>query len=144
MNPERKVLLEQLARRVLDHEPARRAEVMDLVCGSDAQLRSDLEPVVAARELERTRAGGLDTGPTRIQAPAPEPEPAPSRFGPFQLGSKIGKGGILKDPALGPVIAADLEQWLNSLGGWRSLGVIPSPIAGGDGNQEYLLAGRKT
>jgi 23S rRNA (cytidine1920-2'-O)/16S rRNA (cytidine1409-2'-O)-methyltransferase len=62
----------------------------------------------------------------------------------FEAGrAAIGKGGILKDPALGPTIAADLEQWLNSLGGWRSLGVIPSPIAGGDGNQEYLLAGRK-
>ena len=62
----------------------------------------------------------------------------------FEAGREaIGKGGILKDPALGPRIAADLEAWLNSLGGWRSLGVIPSPIAGGDGNQEYLLAGRK-
>ena len=27
--------------------------------------------------------------------------------------------------------------------GWRSLGLIPSPIAGGDGNKEFLLAGRK-
>ena len=63
----------------------------------------------------------------------------------FEAGrGAIGKGGILKDPSSGPVIAADLETWLNSLGGWQSLGVIPSPIAGGDGNQEYLLAGRKT
>ncbi|MCB1448278.1 MAG: TlyA family RNA methyltransferase [Rhizobiaceae bacterium] len=62
----------------------------------------------------------------------------------FEAGREaIGKGGILKDPARGPRIAADLEDWLNSLGGWRSLGVIPSPIAGGDGNREYLLAGRK-
>ena len=63
----------------------------------------------------------------------------------FEAGREaIGKGGILKDPSLGPRIAEDLENWLNSLGGWRSLGVIPSPIAGGDGNQEYLLAGRKS
>ena len=62
----------------------------------------------------------------------------------FEAGREaIGKGGILKDASLGPKIAAGLEAWLNSLGGWRSLGVIPSPIAGGDGNQEYLLAGRK-
>ncbi|MET0357859.1 MAG: TlyA family rRNA (cytidine-2'-O)-methyltransferase, partial [Pararhizobium sp.] len=27
--------------------------------------------------------------------------------------------------------------------GWESLGLIPSPIAGGDGNEEFLLAGRK-
>lgn len=63
----------------------------------------------------------------------------------FEAGREnVGKGGMLKDPSSGPDIAADLEKWLNSLGGWQSLGVIPSPIAGGDGNQEYLLAGRKT
>ena len=62
----------------------------------------------------------------------------------FEAGrDAVGKGGILKDPALGAKIAGDLESWLNSLGGWRSRGVIPSPIAGADGNQEYLLAGRK-
>jgi 23S rRNA (cytidine1920-2'-O)/16S rRNA (cytidine1409-2'-O)-methyltransferase len=27
--------------------------------------------------------------------------------------------------------------------GWQSLGLIASPIAGGDGNQEFLLAGIK-
>jgi 23S rRNA (cytidine1920-2'-O)/16S rRNA (cytidine1409-2'-O)-methyltransferase len=27
--------------------------------------------------------------------------------------------------------------------GWRSLGLIASPISGGDGNQEFLLAGTK-
>ena len=63
----------------------------------------------------------------------------------FEAGREaIGKGGILKDPALGPKIAADMAHWLNSLGLWQSLGVIPSPISGGDGNQEYLLAGRKS
>lgn len=62
----------------------------------------------------------------------------------FEAGREnVGKGGMLKDPSSGPQIAADLENWLNSLGGWQSFGVIPSPIAGGDGTQEYLLAGRK-
>jgi len=56
----------------------------------------------------------------------------------------VGKRGMLKDPSQGPKIAADLEVWLNSLGGWQSLGVIPSPITGGDGNHEFLLAGRKS
>jgi 23S rRNA (cytidine1920-2'-O)/16S rRNA (cytidine1409-2'-O)-methyltransferase len=62
----------------------------------------------------------------------------------FEAGREgVGKGGMLKDPSIGPQIAGDLENWLNSLGGWQSFGVIPSPIAGGDGTQEYLLAGRK-
>jgi 23S rRNA (cytidine1920-2'-O)/16S rRNA (cytidine1409-2'-O)-methyltransferase len=62
----------------------------------------------------------------------------------FEAGREnVGKGGMLKDPSSGPQIATDLETWLNSLGGWQSFGVIPSPIAGGDGTKEYLLAGRK-
>ncbi|MDB5525924.1 MAG: Hemolysin [Rhizobium sp.] len=62
----------------------------------------------------------------------------------FEAGrDNVGKGGMLKDPASAPKIAEDLEQWLNSLGGWQSLGVIPSPISGGDGNEEFLLAGKK-
>ncbi|HVK91274.1 MAG TPA: TlyA family RNA methyltransferase [Mycoplana sp.] len=62
----------------------------------------------------------------------------------FEAGREaIGKGGLLKDPAQGPAIAALLERWLTDEIGWTSLGVIPSPLTGGDGNQEYLLAGRK-
>ena len=63
----------------------------------------------------------------------------------FEAGREaIGKGGILRDASLGPAIAEDMGVWLNSLGGWRAVGVIPSPISGGDGNQEFLLAGMKT
>ncbi|QQM31766.1 TlyA family RNA methyltransferase [Martelella lutilitoris] len=62
----------------------------------------------------------------------------------FEAGKEnIGKKGLLKDPALGPKIAEDLEDWLVRDQGWQSLGITPSPIEGGDGNQEYLLAGQK-
>jgi 23S rRNA (cytidine1920-2'-O)/16S rRNA (cytidine1409-2'-O)-methyltransferase len=63
----------------------------------------------------------------------------------FEAGrDNVGKGGMLKDPSSAPKIAEDLKQWLMSLDGWQSLGVIPSPIAGGDGNVEFLLAGKKS
>jgi 23S rRNA (cytidine1920-2'-O)/16S rRNA (cytidine1409-2'-O)-methyltransferase len=63
----------------------------------------------------------------------------------FEAGrAAIGKGGILKDASAGPQIAEDMAQWLGSLAGWRALGIIASPIAGGDGNQEYLIGGLKT
>ena len=63
----------------------------------------------------------------------------------FEAGREaIGKGGLLKDPDSAPAVAAELERWLTEDMGWTSLGLIPSPIAGGDGNQEFLLAGRKT
>ena len=62
----------------------------------------------------------------------------------FEAGrDAIGKGGILRDPSDGERIAAALRDWLDRQPGWRSLGVIPSPIEGGDGNREFLLAGRK-
>lgn len=62
----------------------------------------------------------------------------------FEAGREaIGKGGLLRDPARGPEIADELSTWLDVQPGWRSLGVHPSPIAGGDGNAEFLLAGVK-
>lgn len=61
----------------------------------------------------------------------------------FEVGREnVGKGGIVT-PELGEAAAKDLEVWLGSLDGWRTTGIIASPIAGGDGNQEYLLTGRK-
>lgn len=62
----------------------------------------------------------------------------------FEAGrAAIGKGGLLKDPDLGPHIATDLARWLGSQPGWRAVGPIPSPIEGGDGNREFLIGGIK-
>lgn len=62
----------------------------------------------------------------------------------FEAGREaIGKGGLLRDPSTAPDVAEGLKIWLEQEMGWEALGLIPSPIAGGDGNQEYLLAGRK-
>jgi 23S rRNA (cytidine1920-2'-O)/16S rRNA (cytidine1409-2'-O)-methyltransferase len=62
----------------------------------------------------------------------------------FEAGrDAIGKGGLLKDPSSAPTVAAELQRWFVEDMGWTSLGLIPSPIAGGDGNQEFLLAGTK-
>jgi len=62
----------------------------------------------------------------------------------FEAGrERIGKGGILRDPADGPRIAEELHSWLGAQPGWRALGIAPSPIEGGDGNREFLLGGLK-
>lgn len=62
----------------------------------------------------------------------------------FEAGREaIGKGGLLKDRKLGEAIAQDLSAWLALQPRWRSLGFCPSPIEGGDGNREFLLAGIK-
>ena len=62
----------------------------------------------------------------------------------FEAGREaIGKGGLLRDSAGGPRIAEDLKNWLDGQTGWRAIGLAPSPIEGGDGNREFLLAGVK-
>lgn len=62
----------------------------------------------------------------------------------FEAGREaIGKGGILRDPAAGEGVAQRIHDWLDIQPGWRASGLILAPIEGGDGNQEYLLGGRK-
>ena len=63
----------------------------------------------------------------------------------FEAGREaIGKGGLLRDPADAERVAEELRRWLDDFPGWRSLGLVPSPIEGGDGNREFLLLGEKT
>ncbi|RWP28865.1 TlyA family RNA methyltransferase [Mesorhizobium sp.] len=62
----------------------------------------------------------------------------------FEAGrDAIGKGGLLKDPYDAARVAGLLQDWLDGVPGWRSLGLHLSPIEGGDGNREFLLAGIK-
>ncbi|RUU03259.1 TlyA family RNA methyltransferase [Mesorhizobium sp. USDA-HM6] len=62
----------------------------------------------------------------------------------FEAGREaIGKGGLLKDPSDAERIATGLRDWLAGMPGWRVLGLHPSPIEGGDGNREFLLAAIK-
>jgi 23S rRNA (cytidine1920-2'-O)/16S rRNA (cytidine1409-2'-O)-methyltransferase len=58
----------------------------------------------------------------------------------FEVGREaLGKGGIVRDPMAGERAAADIAQFLERDLGWRIGGVILSPIAGGDGNREFLI-----
>ncbi|WFP62348.1 TlyA family RNA methyltransferase [Mesorhizobium sp. WSM4904] len=62
----------------------------------------------------------------------------------FEAGREaIGKGGLLKDPGDAERVATELRDWLAAVPGWRVLGLHPSPIEGGDGNREFLLAAVK-
>ena len=61
----------------------------------------------------------------------------------FEAGrEEVGKGGVVRDPAVHQRVCADVEQWVRSKG-WRVLGVEPSPITGPEGNVEFLLAAEK-
>jgi 23S rRNA (cytidine1920-2'-O)/16S rRNA (cytidine1409-2'-O)-methyltransferase len=61
----------------------------------------------------------------------------------FEVGKEaIGKGG-LADTAAGRATAEELRNWLNARPGWRTVGLVESPIEGGDGNREFLLGAVK-
>lgn len=62
----------------------------------------------------------------------------------FEAGKgNVGKGGIVKDEALQTQICEEITSWLENDCGWRVIGLTPSPIAGGDGNREFLIAAIK-
>ena len=61
----------------------------------------------------------------------------------FEVGPEgVGKGGLVKDGLAGPV-ADDMARWIKTQG-WDVIGVIDSPILGGDGNREFLIGATKT
>lgn len=57
--------------------------------------------------------------------------------------AQIGKGGLVRDPELHAKVCDKITSWLTEIGGWDILGIIESPILGGDGNKEFLLAARR-
>ena len=59
----------------------------------------------------------------------------------FEVGKgRLGKGGVVKEEGLHDEVCADIAEWLSSLPGWTVEGIEPSPIEGGDGNREFLIA----
>jgi 23S rRNA (cytidine1920-2'-O)/16S rRNA (cytidine1409-2'-O)-methyltransferase len=61
----------------------------------------------------------------------------------FEVGKeRVGKGGVVRDPALHAEVCERIAGWLGAQPGWRVLGVTQSPIAGPEGNIEFLIAAR--
>jgi 23S rRNA (cytidine1920-2'-O)/16S rRNA (cytidine1409-2'-O)-methyltransferase len=61
----------------------------------------------------------------------------------FEVGRKnIGKGGIVRDLAIARAAVDGIAAWLGEAG-WRVDGIVDSPIAGGDGNREFLIGVRR-
>jgi 23S rRNA (cytidine1920-2'-O)/16S rRNA (cytidine1409-2'-O)-methyltransferase len=59
----------------------------------------------------------------------------------FEVGrGRVGRGGIVRDPALHAEVCDTIRDWLAAQPGWRVLGIVDSPIAGADGNREFLIA----
>ena len=60
----------------------------------------------------------------------------------FEAGrEEVGKGGVVRDPAIHARVCEEVSQWLTS-NGWTVLGVTASPITGPQGNVEFLICAR--
>jgi len=60
----------------------------------------------------------------------------------FEAGrEEVGKGGVVRDPAVHERVCAEVMAWLE-VAGWAVAGVTRSPITGPEGNVEFLVAAR--
>jgi 23S rRNA (cytidine1920-2'-O)/16S rRNA (cytidine1409-2'-O)-methyltransferase len=119
----RVTVLEQTSARLLT------PELIDAACG---WVVCDASFISLAKVLER---------PLRLAAPACQlvalikPQ--------FEVGrGEVGKGGVVRDPALHARVCGEVREWLEGEG-WTVQGVTPSPITGPEGNVEFLIAARR-
>ena len=62
----------------------------------------------------------------------------------FEVGKgRVGKGGVVKDPALHSEVCDRISAWVAGQPGWHVVGIEESPILGPEGNKEFLIVGRK-
>ena len=61
----------------------------------------------------------------------------------FEVGrEEVGKGGVVRDPALHERVCEEVRGWIEGLG-WTVQGITTSPITGPQGNVEFLIAARR-
>ena len=62
----------------------------------------------------------------------------------FEAGREhLSKDGVVRDAAVQDAVCRDIASWLDTAMQWRVIGTAPSPVAGGSGNREFLLAAHK-
>ena len=120
---ERVVVHEQTSARILtaDHIP----EPVDLIV-------CDASFIGLAKVLERPLSFAL--ADARLLALV-KPQ--------FEAGrEEVGKGGVVRDPAIHQRVCDAVAEWLTGQG-WPVVGTTRSPITGPEGNVEFLIAARK-
>jgi 23S rRNA (cytidine1920-2'-O)/16S rRNA (cytidine1409-2'-O)-methyltransferase len=61
----------------------------------------------------------------------------------FEVGpERVGKGGVVRDPALHREVCERIAAWLTGRG-WEMVGIVESPIRGPEGNIEFLAYARR-
>jgi 23S rRNA (cytidine1920-2'-O)/16S rRNA (cytidine1409-2'-O)-methyltransferase len=62
----------------------------------------------------------------------------------FEVGKgRVGKGGVVRDPALHREVCEHIAAWLAAQPGWEVVGLTESPIRGPEGNVEFLIHARR-
>jgi 23S rRNA (cytidine1920-2'-O)/16S rRNA (cytidine1409-2'-O)-methyltransferase len=62
----------------------------------------------------------------------------------FEAGPKdVGKGGVVRDPAVRAAVCERVAGWLAARPGWHVVGIVESPVEGPAGNREFLLYARR-
>ncbi len=58
----------------------------------------------------------------------------------FEAGPEsVGRGGVVRDPAVHEAVCRDVRAWLDGRPGWSVRGLAASPVAGPAGNREFLI-----
>ena len=149
---------------VLLHHGAARVHAVDVGHGQLAwSLRTD--PRVAVHERLNARYLTAEQVPDPIGAlvcdasfiglatvlPAPLALCAPGAWAvalikpQFEAGpGQVGKGGVVRDPAVHRAVCARVRDWWAALPGWRVQGIAESPITGPEGNREFLIAAHRS
>jgi 23S rRNA (cytidine1920-2'-O)/16S rRNA (cytidine1409-2'-O)-methyltransferase len=119
-NDPRVTVLEQTSARILTERHIDRPATWVVCDASFIGLRKVLEVPLA-----------LATRPTRLVALI-KPQ--------FEVGrGEVGKGGVVRDPALHARVCETVHAWLSEEG-WAIDGIVESPITGPEGNIEFLIA----
>ena len=62
----------------------------------------------------------------------------------FEAGPReVGKGGVVRDPAVQQAVCERVAAWVGTQPGWHVVGIVESPIQGPAGNREFLLYARR-
>jgi 23S rRNA (cytidine1920-2'-O)/16S rRNA (cytidine1409-2'-O)-methyltransferase len=62
----------------------------------------------------------------------------------FEAGrERVGKGGVVCDPATQREVCERAKAWVATQPGWAVVGIVESPILGPEGNREFVLYARR-